>query len=134
MSLNKIHIIGNLCREPELTFLPSQTPVCEISLANNRKYKTAAGEQREDVCFVECRSYAKTAETIAKYFHKGDPICITGRLQLDSWQAQDGSKRSKHRIFVESFEFLGNGQQAKAQGQPAASDNNIQQPSDDIPF
>jgi single-strand DNA-binding protein len=140
-SYNRIIIIGNLTREPELTFLPSQTPVVEFGMASNRKYKGADGSQKEDVCFVDCRMYGKPAEVISRYCHKGDPLMVEGHLQFDQWQAQDGSKRSRHRIFVEHFEFLGTG---RGKGQaPAAGENGPPGPSDgeisggvpdDIPF
>jgi len=145
-SYNRIIIIGNLTREPELTFLPSQTPVVEFGIASNRKYKGADGSQREDVCFVDCRMYGKRAEVISRYCHKGDPLMVEGRLQFDQWESQDGGKRSKHRIFVENFEFLGTG---RGKGQPSAggtggetsspgpSNGDIgggSVPDDDVPF
>ena len=146
-SFNKIILMGNLTREPELTFLPSQTPVVEIGLAINRKYKAADGSQREDVCFVDCRMYGKRAEVISRYCHKGDPLMVEGRLQFDQWEAQDGSKRSKHRVFIENFEFLGRGRdkgQAPAgggmggempsQGQSQGPVGGGGTPDDDIPF
>jgi single-strand DNA-binding protein len=106
---NKVIIMGNLTRDPQLSYLPSQTAVVEFGLATSRKWRDREGQDREDTCFVDCRSYGKQAETIAKYCQKGRPLLIEGRLQLDQWEAQDGSKRSKHRIFVESFTFVGGG-------------------------
>ena len=106
-SFNKIIMIGNLTRDPQLSYLPSQTPVVEFGLASNHRYRGADGQMKEDVCFVDCRCYGKRAETISKYCQKGRPLLIEGRLQLDRWEAQDGTKRSKHRIFVENFSFVG---------------------------
>lgn len=136
MSFNRIIIIGNLTREPALTYLPNQTPVVEFGLANNRKYKAADGSQKEEVCFVDCRAYGKTADTITQWFHRGDPILIEGRLQFDQWQADDGSKRSKHRVLIERFEFLPSSKQQttdKTQS-PAEQERPYTPPDDDVPF
>ena len=147
-SFNKVIMAGNLTRDPELSFLPSQTPVVEFSLASSHKYKSRDGEMKEDVCFVECRLYGTRAEVISKYCSKGSPLLIEGRLMLDRWEAQDGSKRSKHRIFVENFEFLGSGRSSERSGgiKPSAMDEQAEAPGggddygsdsgpkDDIPF
>lgn len=109
-SYNKVIMMGNLTRDPELSFLPSQTAVAEFGLATTHKYRGADGSNKEDTCFIDCRIYGKRAEVIGKYFKKGSPILIEGRLTLDRWEAPDGAKRSKHRIFVENFEFAGGGQ------------------------
>ena len=130
MSLNKVIMIGNLTRYPELSYLPSQTPVVEFGLASNRRYKTKEGEQKEDVCFVDCRCYGKQAENINQYLRRGSKCAIEGRLQLDTWTTQDGQKRSKHRIFVESCEFL-DPVESKPQQQETAPPAI---PDDDIPF
>lgn len=105
-SFNKVILMGNLTRDPQLRYLPSQTPVVEIGLAVNRRFKKQDGSQGEEVCFIDCCGFGKTAENINKFFTKGRSILVEGRLQLDSWQAQDGSKRSKHRVFIESFQFV----------------------------
>ena len=105
---NKILLMGNLTRDPELKYLPSNTPVVEFGLAVNRKFKRADGSPGEEVLFVDCNAFARTAEVINQYFHKGDPIFIEGRLQLDTWQdKQTGDKRSKHRVNIENFQFVG---------------------------
>ncbi|MFP3937566.1 MAG: single-stranded DNA-binding protein [Phycisphaerae bacterium] len=104
---NKVILVGNLTRDPQMNYLPSKTPVVEFGLAVNRRYKDQSGQQREDTCFIDCRSYGRQAEVLNQYMSKGQPILVEGRLQLDTWQAQDGSKRSKHRVFVERFQFLG---------------------------
>ncbi|MHC4291003.1 MAG: single-stranded DNA-binding protein [Planctomycetota bacterium] len=108
-NLNKVMLIGNMTRDPQLSYLPSQTPVVEFGLATTRKYKKQDGTQGEETCFVDCQMFGKRAEVINQYFKKGEPIFVEGRLKFDSWQAQDGSKRSKLRVFVENFEFLGRG-------------------------
>ena len=104
-SFNKIIQIGNLTRDPELGETPSKTPVVDFGIATNRKWKNEKGSG-EEVCFIDCRAFGRMAENIAKYFLKGKPILIEGRLTFDQWTAQDGTKRSKHRITVESFQFV----------------------------
>ena len=108
-NFNKVLLMGNMTRDPQLSYLPSQTAVVEFGIAVNRKWKSKDGEAKEETCFVDCRAFAKTAENINKYLAKGNPIFIEGRLTFDSWTAQDGSKRSKHRVTVETFQFLSMG-------------------------
>lgn len=108
-NFNKVLLIGNLTRDPQLSYLPSQTAVAEFGLAVNRTWTGKDGEKKEDTCFVDCRVFGKQAETINKYLSKGRPVFVEGRLDFDTWTAQDGSKRSKHRVTVENFQFLGSG-------------------------
>jgi single-strand DNA-binding protein len=116
-NLNKVMLIGNLTRDPELKYLPSnQMPVCEIGMAINRKWTGQDGIKKEETTFVDCTSFGKTAELIAKYVKKGDPLFVDGRLKLDQWEAQDGSKRSKMRVVIENFQFLSRGPGAGGQG------------------
>ena len=105
-SYNKVILMGNLTRDPQLSYLPSQTAAVEIGLAVNHRYKGNDGQLVDKVCFVDCRAYGRQAETINQYLHKGRPILIEGRLEFDQWEAQDGSKRSKHRVFIERFTFV----------------------------
>lgn len=107
-SYNKVLLMGNLTRDPALKYLPSQTPVVEFGLACNRKYKTQSGEQKEEVTFVDCSAFGRTAEVINQYFTKGKPIFIEGRLKYDQWEdKQGGGKRSKLSVHIDSFEFVG---------------------------
>ena len=107
-NFNKVILAGNLTRDPQLKFLPSQVPVAEFGLAINRKFKTAAGEEREEVVFVDCAAFGKTAEVINQYLTKGKPILIEGRLKFDQWEdKQGGGKRSKLSVVVDHFTFLG---------------------------
>jgi single-strand DNA-binding protein len=107
-SFNKCMMIGNLTRDPQLKYLPSQTPVVDFGLACNRKFKTAAGEDKEEVCFVDCQIFGKSAETLNQYCRKGKPLFVEGRLTYQSWEdKQGGGKRSKLFITVERFQFLG---------------------------
>ena len=140
-SYNKVILIGNLTRDPVMSYLPSQTPVTEFGIATNRNYKGKDGEMKEDVCFVDCRAYGREAENITQYCKKGSPLLIEGRLTFDQWDAQDGSKRSKHRIFVERFQFVseaqsggGRGGSAGSQGQPDSQFDKGYAPDDNIPF
>ncbi len=133
-SFNKIILMGNLTREPNLSYLPSQTPVCEIGLATNRKWTGQDGSEREEVCFIDCRAFGKRAETLNRYLKKGMPLLIEGRLTFDSWQAQDGSKRSKHRVTIDNFTFVGQPQQQGGQTNPNYSENPSSPPDDDVPF
>jgi len=137
-SLNKIMLIGNLTRDPQLSYLPSQTAVVEFGLAVNRRWTGKDGEKREETCFVDCRAFGRQAENINKYLNKGRALFVEGRLTFDSWTAQDGSKRSKHRVTVENFQFLGGGQRKGVSGdasaEPVGSDIPPDTEADDIPF
>ena len=136
-SYNKVIMMGNLTRDPQLSYLPSQTPVVEFGLATNHRWRDREGNQKEDVCFVDCQCFGKSAENINKYFKKGRAIMIEGRLTFSTWEAQDGSKRSKHRIFIENFTFVDSrGQEAAGSGGPNDYGNNNPAPTkdDDIPF
>ena len=112
---NKVILVGYLTRDPELKYTQNETPVANFGLAVNRRWKDRDGNAQEDVCFVDCRCYGKQAEVINQYMKKGRPILIEGRLELDTWEGPDGTRRSKHRVFVERFTFLGDGQQQPAQ-------------------
>ncbi len=105
---NKVILIGNLTRDPQLSYLPNnQTPVVEVGIAVNRTWRGQDGQQREETTFVDCRCYGRQAEVLNQYMRKGRPLMIEGRLQLSQWEAQDGSKRSKLRVIIENFQFLG---------------------------
>jgi len=105
-NLNKVMLMGRLTRDPQLSYLPSQTAVVEFGLATSRTYRKQDGSQGEETCFVDCQMFGKRAEVINQYVKKGDPLFLEGRLKFDSWE-KDGQKRSKLRVFVENFEFLG---------------------------
>jgi single-strand DNA-binding protein len=116
---NKVILMGNLTRDPTLKFLPSQMAVAEFGLAMNRKWRTPQGEEREEVCFVDCAAFGKTGEVINQYCTKGKQLFIEGRLKFDQWEdKQGGGKRSKLSVVVENFQFLGDagGGRGGAQG------------------
>lgn len=107
-SFNKVLLMGNLTRDPQLRYLPSNQAVAEFGIACNRKYKTATGEEREEVTFVDITAWGKQAELMNQYFTKGKPIFIEGRLKFDSWEdKQGGGKRSKLTVVMENFQFIG---------------------------
>lgn len=106
-NFNKVLLLGNLTRDPKLSYLPNETAVVDFGLAVNRKWKAQDGTMKEDTCFVDCRAFGKSAENINKFCMKGNPLFVEGRLTFDSWTTQDGSKRSKHRVTVENFQLLG---------------------------
>lgn len=103
--LNKVLIIGNLVRDPELKHLPNGTPKCELRVATSRTY-TTNGEKREDTCFVDVIAWSRTGENCAQYLRKGSKIFVEGRLDYQEWEAQDGSKRSKHQVVAAIVQFL----------------------------
>lgn len=112
-SFNSITLVGNVTRDIELSYTPSQTPIAKFGMAMNRKYK-----DKEEVCFVDLVCFGKQAETLNKYTHKGDSLLVSGRLQFETWNAQDGSKRSKHSVVVENFQFIGGKKQEQSQDEP----------------
>ena len=130
---NKVILLGNLTRDPQLSYLPSQTPVVEIGLAVNRTWKDKDGGKKEETCFVDCKAFGKQAETINQYLSKGRPVLIEGRLQYSAWEDKDGNKRSKLRVVVEGFQFVGGGQGRGGQPrqQQASADNQV--PPPDMP-
>jgi single-strand DNA-binding protein len=108
-SLNKVFIMGNLTREPELRHTPGGSAVCELGLAVNRKYMSNNQEQ-EEVCFVDVVVWGKQAESCGRYLEKGAPALIEGRLQLDQWQDKtSGANRSKLRVVAERVQFMPRG-------------------------
>lgn len=105
-SFNKIMLMGNLTRDPELRYIPSGQPVCEFGLAINRFWNSQNGERREETCFIDITVWGKQGERCAEYLKKGKPIFLDGYLKFESWQAQDGTKRSKHRVVADRIQFL----------------------------
>jgi single-strand DNA-binding protein len=107
-SLNKVFLMGNLTRDPELRVTPKGTSICQFALAINRKFKMESGESREEVIFVDVEAWGKQGETIAKFVTKGRPLFVEGRLRLDQWEDKNTKeKRSRMKVVLEQFEFLG---------------------------
>ena len=107
-SFNKVMLMGNLTRDPQLKHLANSTVVAEFGLACNRRFRTAAGEDKEEVAFVDCTAFGRQAETIGQYCTKGKPLFVEGRLKYDTWDDKAGNgKRSKLTVVVENFQFIG---------------------------
>ena len=105
-SFNKVILLGNLTRDPELRATANGSYICKIGLAVNRTYQTRDGERREETTFVDIDAFGKQAEVISKYMRKGRPLMVEGRLKLDQWES-DGQKRSRLGVVLENFQFLG---------------------------
>lgn len=159
-NFNKVLLLGNLTRDPELRYTPNNMAVTTLGIAVNRRYKGPDGELKEEVTFVDCDAWGRTAEVISQYLTKGRPIFIEGRLKLDQWQDKDGGNRSKLKVVVENFQFVdskgadgggaGGGASGGSRGQPRPANNagpkSAEQPQpqrtpefepigeDDIPF
>jgi single-strand DNA-binding protein len=107
-NFNKVFLMGNLTRDPEVRYTPKGTAIATIGLAVNRVWTTESGEKKEEVTFVDVDVWGRQAETIGQYMSKGRPIFIEGRLKLDSWDDKEtGQKRNKMKVVCESFQFLG---------------------------
>ena len=106
-SLNKVILIGNLTRDPEIRYTPKGSAVCDLGLAVNRRYTTESGERQEEVTFLDVVLWGKQAELAGQYLHKGRSVFIEGRLQMDTWEDKaSGQKRSKIKIVGENMQFL----------------------------
>lgn len=108
--LNKVMLMGNLTRDPEVRYTPKGSAVGDLSIAINRVYRTDDGQSREEVCYVDIVVWGRQAETCKEYLQKGRPIFVEGRLQLDQWES-NGEKKSKLRVVAERIQFLGGGGQ-----------------------
>ena len=157
-SYNKVILMGNLTRDPEMKYLPSGTAVANFGIAMSEKYTDKqSGEQREDVCFVDVEAWNRQAEVVNEYFSKGKPIFIEGSLKFDSWETPEGEKRNKLKVRLLRFQFVGGRedgnetgggytdaapQEPSMQGQPGQSstpstgesDTSSSSTDDDIPF
>jgi single-strand DNA-binding protein len=123
-SFNNVVLMGNLCRDPEMRYTQGGTAIASISLAVNRKWKDQAGELKEEVSFIDCTAFGRTAEVAGQYVRKGQPLLVHGRLQQQTWEDKNGGgKRSKVVVIIESLVLLaskGDGQAAsQAPSQPA---------------
>jgi single-strand DNA-binding protein len=115
-SFNQVILLGNLTRDVELRHTPGNQAVANIGLAMNRQYQTREGERREETTFVDCEAWGRQAEVMAQYLAKGRPVFIQGRLKLDTWQDQQGQNRSKLKVVVENFQFVGGREGANGGG------------------
>jgi single-strand DNA-binding protein len=120
-SLNKVFLIGNLTRDPEIRHTPKGTAVGDLALAINMVYRTPEGGEKEEVCYVDVVVWGRQAETCKDYLTKGSPIFVEGRLQLDQWESQQGEKRSRLRVRADRVQFLGRGGNSSGGGGSGAS-------------
>lgn len=139
-SLNKVLLIGNLTRDPEVRMLPSGRSVCKFGLAMNRNFKDAEGNRREETTFVDVESFGPRGEALARFFTKGKPIFVEGRLKLDQWESQTGEKRSRLLVELDNWEFVGSRQDSydnqppqQSQDVPQTQSVPTEEPSDSIP-
>jgi single-strand DNA-binding protein len=141
-SLNKVMLIGNLTRDPELRYIPNGTPVADFGMAINREYTDREGEKHSETCFVDIVAWQKQAEICYQYLTKGSLVFVEGRLQLDTWETAQGEKRSRHRVVAERVQFLDFRRRepkppsAEEQDDSSSSeaDTGSAQRKDDIPF
>lgn len=107
-NFNRVLLLGNLTRDPELRVTPKGTSVCQFGMAVNRVYRASeGGEQQEETTFVDLEAWGKQAEIISKYVSKGNPLFVEGRLRFDSWESKEGEKRNKLKVVVENMQLLG---------------------------
>ena len=145
-SFNKVILLGNLTRDPEVRYTPKGSAVCDLGLAVNRQFTLDSGEKREEVTFVDVVLWARLAEIAGEYLKKGRPVFIEGRLQLDTWDdKQSGQKRSKLRVIGETMQLLGGrppgsgggegGESRSTKSTPPPKAGKVAEPDDDeIPF
>lgn len=138
-SLNKTFLMGHLARDPELRVTPKGTQVCQFAIGINREWKTESGEKQSEVTFVDIEAWGRTAETISKYFVKGRPIFVEGRLKQDLWEDKNThEKRSRIKIVLENFQFVGGDRNAEPNDKPAQAPQNPEPKQasldEDVPF
>ena len=139
--LNRVFLIGNLTRDPELRTTPKGTAIATFSLAVNRTYRDESGASRDETTFVDIEAWGKQAELVSKYLTKGSPCMIEGRLRLDTWEDKtSGQKRSRLKVVLDNVQFLnrapGNSESTAphATGQPPPPAPGGADTSDDVPF
>jgi single-strand DNA-binding protein len=120
-SLNKVLLIGNLTRDPEVRVMSNGKPVCNFGLALNRSYKNAEGNRKEETTFVDVECFGPRAEAVGRFFTKGRAIFVEGRLKLDQWESKEGEKRSALRVVLDNFEFVDSRQESSGAGKPYES-------------
>ncbi len=143
-SYNKVILIGNITRDPELRYTPKGTPVATFGIAVNRVLRSETGETRQETTFVDLEAWAQLAERVAKFVKKGSPLLVEGRLRLDQWDdRKTGQKRSKLLVVCENFRFIGPPREAEPaeEVEPAvtgstepAEPESLPPTDDDVPF
>jgi len=124
-NFNKVILVGNVTRDPELRYTPKGTAVAKLGMAVNRVWRNEAGESKEEVTFVDVDAFGKQAETLGQYVKKGRALLVEGRLKYDQWDdKQTGQKRSKLGVVLENFQFLGS---APGRGEPSGGGEPVRQ-------
>ena len=125
-SFNKVILMGNLTRDPQTKHLPGNSVVAEFGLACNRRYRSAAGEDREETAFIDCAAFGRQAEVIGQFCRKGKLLFVEGRLKYDTWDdKQSGAKRSKLSVVVENFQFIGGRDEAASGTGPGSPGSDV---------
>jgi single-strand DNA-binding protein len=120
-NFNKVYLMGNLTRDPEMRVTPKGTAICQFGLAISRSWKDESGQTREETAFVDIEAWGKQGEVISKYCTKGRPLFVEGRLKFDQWEDKtSGQKRSKLKVVLENFQFIGGRGDGAPGGGPAA--------------
>lgn len=122
-AFNKVILIGNLTRDPDLRVTNTGLSICKLGLAVNRNYTTKEGDSKDETTYVDIDAFGKQAEILSKYMQKGKPLMIEGRLKLDQWESSDGQKRSKLGVVLENFQFIGGREESSSQSSNAYEDN-----------
>ncbi len=132
---NKVILMGNLTKDPELRYTPGGSPVCSFGLAVNRRFRQN-DEWKEEVCFVDITVWGRSAENCSEYLSKGRPVILEGRLRQRSWETQDGQKRYKLDVVATSVQFLpsGGGGDKNKEMNSGGRDPGYEDPGSDIPF
>ena len=126
--LNKVFLIGNLTRDPELRVTPKGTAICQFGLAVNRQFKDESGQTRDETTFVDIEAWGKQGELVAKYLTKGSPAMVEGRLKFDQWEdKQTQQKRSKLKVVLDNVQFLSSRGGAGAGGGAASAEEGVDQ-------
>lgn len=130
---NRVVLMGNLTRDPELRQIPSGVSVADIGLAASESYKNREGEQVETTCFVDIEAWGRQAETCAEYLTKGSPVLVEGRLRFNRWETPEGQVRTKLRVRADRVQFLGR-PRASAEAQDGHPEAPGQDQDDNLPF
>lgn len=118
-SFNKVYLMGNLTRDPEVRTTTTGLKIAKLGLAVNRRYRTRDNEQKEETTFVDIDAFGSQAEILERYCQKGSPLFVEGRLRLDQWQTSSGDNRSKLTVVLENFQFLGSSRDGATTGESA---------------
>ncbi|HKS03837.1 MAG TPA: single-stranded DNA-binding protein [Chthoniobacterales bacterium] len=145
-NLNKVLLLGNVTRDPEIRYTPKGSAVCDLGVAVNRAYTTDSGEKREEVTFVDVTLWGRTAEVASEYLKKGRPVFVEGRLQMDTWDdKQTGQKRTRLRVVAENMQLLGgrpqggggggaDAEESRQSSSPPKKSGTPEPDEDEIPF